>query len=201
MTDRVDDIKYWEDEITKVEQRCDLSGLIKYEMKNKVVLNQYDHVKQPEAQTLVINEKLYKSLKRICRENAVILSSTLQFVWHKILSVYGNSNQTITGTIVSGRNLPIIGIETSVGLFINTLPLIVNHDAHTFTTDAIKAIQNKMTEMMNHSNVDFSQLSKGKMKHTLFDSLLAYENYPTLAAGAAQTEKLLKFEKSTPLKN
>ncbi|CAF4582387.1 unnamed protein product, partial [Rotaria socialis] len=51
-----------------------------------------------------------------------------------------------------------------------------------------------MNEMITRSNVDFSQLSKGKMKRSLFDCLLVYENYPTLASKVPRNEQLLKFE-------
>ncbi|CAF3562419.1 unnamed protein product, partial [Rotaria socialis] len=143
---------------------------------------------------LIIADNLYRNLKNTCRESGITLSSIFLFVWHKILSVYGNSSQTVIGTTVSGRNLPVNDIETSVGLFINTLPLIVNHYADGLIIDAIKDIQDKMNEMITRSNVDFSQLSKGKMKRSLFDCLFVYENYPTLEGKVQGNEQLLKFE-------
>ncbi|CAF2051818.1 unnamed protein product, partial [Rotaria magnacalcarata] len=192
---RLDNIDYWENEINQIEERCDLTGLLKAEIRNKVVLNQYDHVKQSKSRTMIIDDKLYRNLKDTCRESGLTLSSTLQFVWHKILSIYGNSSQTIIGTTVSGRNIPVNDIETSVGLFINTLPLIVNHCVDGLIIDAIKAIQDKMNEMITRSNVDFSQLSKGKMKHSLFDALFVYENYPTSEGKVERQEKSLKLER------
>ncbi|CAF4867633.1 unnamed protein product [Rotaria socialis] len=192
---RLDNIDYWENEIDQIEERCDLTGLLKAEIKNKVMLNQYDHVKQPQSRTMIIKGNLYRSLKDICRQSGLTLSSILQFVWHKILSIYGNSSQTIIGTTVSGRNIPVNDVETSVGLFINTLPLIVNHGVDELLINAIKTIQDKMNEMITRSNVDFSQLSKGKMKHALFDALFVYENYPTLEGKVERQEALLKFER------
>ncbi|CAF4553189.1 unnamed protein product [Rotaria socialis] len=190
----LDNIDYWENEINKIEERCDFNGLLKEENKNKVVLNQYDHVKEPKSRTLIIGDNLYRTLKAACRECGLTWNSILQFVWHKVLSVYGNSSQTVIGTTVSGRNLPVNGIETSVGLFINTLPLIVNQCVDELIIDAIKDIQDKMNQMISRSNVDFSQLSKGKMKHSLFDCLFVYENYPTLKSKTEQKETFLKFE-------
>ncbi|CAF2107000.1 unnamed protein product [Rotaria magnacalcarata] len=146
-----ENIDYWENEINKIEERCDFTGLLKQESKNKVVLNQYDHVKQQKESKLLIGDNLYRNLKKSCRNNGLTLSSMLQFAWHKVLNVYGNSNQTVTGTTVSGRDLPIDNIETSVGLFINTLPLIVNHNVDNSIIDAIKNIQDKMNEMINRS--------------------------------------------------
>ncbi|CAF4601939.1 unnamed protein product, partial [Rotaria socialis] len=190
----LDNIDYWENEINNIEERCDFNGLLKEENKNKVVLNQYDHVKEPKSRTLIIGDNIYRTLKAACRESGLTWNSILQFVWHKVLSVYGNSSQTVIGTTVSGRNLPVNGIETSVGLFIITLPLIVNHCVDSLIIDAIKDIQDKMNEMIARSNVDFSQLSKGKMKHSLFDCLFVYENYPSLEGKVEQKETFLEFE-------
>ncbi|CAF3932082.1 unnamed protein product, partial [Rotaria magnacalcarata] len=189
-----ENIDYWENEINKIEERCDFTGLLKQESKNKVVLNQYDHVKQQKESKLLIGDNLYRNLKKSCRNNGLTLSSMLQFAWHKVLNVYGNSNQTVTGTTVSGRDLPIDNIETSVGLFINTLPLIVNHTVDNSIIDAIKNIQDKMNEMINRSNVDFSQLTKGKLKHDLFDCLFAYGNYPTMKRKVERGGRFIDFE-------
>ena len=61
------------------------------------------------------------------QKEGVTLNAILLYVWHKTLSIYGNTIQTIVGITVSGRSLPVNDIESSVGLYINTLPLIVNH--------------------------------------------------------------------------
>ena len=108
------------------------------------------------------------------------MNAILQYVWHKTLSIYGNSKQTVVGTTVSGRNLPVDDIENSVGLYINTLPLIVNHENKEVTTivDVIRSIQNDINEINNRSNIDLARLqSEGRR---LFDSLFIYENYPNI---------------------
>ena len=60
--------------------------------------------------------------------NSITISSLLQYAWHKALSIYSNSEHTTVGMTVSGRNIPIDGIENAVGLLINTLPLCVEHN-------------------------------------------------------------------------
>ncbi|CAM4847245.1 unnamed protein product, partial [Rotaria magnacalcarata] len=193
-THRLDNIDYWESQINTIEERCDLSGFLKQEYRNKVMMNDYDHVKEPKLKILMISDNLYRNLKKTCRENGFTLSTILLFVWHKILNVYGNSSHTVIGTTISGRNLPVDNIENAVGLFINTLPSIMNHKIDVSVIDAIKTLQDNMNEMINHSNVDILQLNKGNMKRTLFDCLFVYENYPTLENKFHEKETSLKFE-------
>ena len=69
---------------------------------------------------------LYEGLKAKSKEHGLTLNTMVQFAWHKLLQVYTRDEQTIVGTTVSGRSIPVEGIEDSVGLYINTLPLIID---------------------------------------------------------------------------
>ena len=88
-----DHVDYWTKEIESVEERPDLNGLLKPEFKNRIILSEYDHVKNPSKKELVIDKDNYYQLKSVCKENGITLNSVLQFVWHKVLSIYGNSKQ------------------------------------------------------------------------------------------------------------
>ena len=119
---------YWQSQLSKVEEYINLNHLIS----NKGLTNtlsEYRHIKQHKIKTLYIKDKLYDDLKTLNKQEGVTLNAILQFVWHKVLDVYGTSNSgsstTIVGTTISGRDLPINNIESSVGLYINTLPLII----------------------------------------------------------------------------
>lgn len=84
-------------------------------------------MEQHAARTVTIDAQHTQALQDLCAMQQVTLHSLIQFVWHKVLHAFGGGESTVIGTIASGRNLPIDSIEQSVGLFINTLPSIVNH--------------------------------------------------------------------------
>ncbi|CAF4345459.1 unnamed protein product [Rotaria sp. Silwood2] len=191
---RLDNMDYWKSQMNTIEERCDFNSLLKQEYRNKMILNEYDHVKEPKLAILNICDDLYRNMKKTCRENGFTLSTILLFVWHKILNIYGNSSQTVIGTTISGRHIPVDNVENAVGLFINTLPSIMNHKIDISAIDAIKTLQNNMNEIIVRSNVDITQLNNGSFKRTLFDSLFIYENYPTLENKFSDKETSLKFE-------
>lgn len=60
--------------------------------------------------------------KKCAQETGLTQNSIIQFAWHKLIQIYTGDLQTIVGTTVSGRNIPIIDINQSIGLYINTLP-------------------------------------------------------------------------------
>ena len=105
---------------------------------------------------LSIQGDLLHALRETCKQEGLTLHSILQFAWHRTLYAYCNASQTVIGTIVSGRNLPIAGIEDSVGLYINTLPLAVDHEAdpNMSIRELIGKIQDSMMDISNHSGIN-----------------------------------------------
>ena len=190
----IDDNKgYWDGYVGQIEERVDLTGLLSNDSKY-LRLSDYKHIKLPKEQTLIIRDKLYIDLRKLSQEEGITLNAILQYVWHKILNIYGNSNQTIVGTTISGRNLPIDNIESSVGLYINTLPLIVDHGDKTAKDiiGAIKGIQANINEINSRSNISLAKLQKEGER--LFDSLFVYENYPTPSDRNNENELKLEFK-------
>ena len=178
-----DNIRYFQNYISKIEEKADLSILISTE-KKKVRLSEYKQIEDHKEATLEIKGDLYGKLKRLSQEEGITLNAILQYVWHKVLKVYGSNNSnnqsitTVVGTTISGRNIPTNNIESSVGLYINTLPIIVEHDSLKESTiiDAIRKLQSDITEINTRSNINLAKLQKEGVR--LFDTLFVFENYP-----------------------
>ena len=171
-----EDQEYWSNYIKQIEDRVDLGVLLKQEAQ-KIKIKDYTLIKEEQGQCIEIDWQKLVKLKAVCQANAIAINSVVQYAWHKLLRIYGNSNTTVVGMVVSGRNLPIDNIENSVGLFINTLPLIFVHDDKLSLIEQIKSIQNSTNEANTKSNVNLVNLQSGGER--LFDSIVAYENYPS----------------------
>ncbi|MEU3186546.1 amino acid adenylation domain-containing protein [Streptomyces sp. NPDC006923] len=195
---RDEHVEYWLRQIGRIDERGDFGGLLKEEIRHQVDLSDYDHVREHRTKKLCLGAELTSALKSMCAANSVTLHSVLQFVWHKVLYAIGGGNTTVVGTIVSGRNLHVDAIENAVGLFINTLPLVVDHDeqAGQSVGAAIGDIQSAVNTMNGRSTVELGRLQTGGMKRRLFDTLLVLENYPRLLAEAEEYDELLRFEKA-----
>ena len=85
------------------------------------------------------------------------------------------------GAVVSGRPAAIDGVESMVGLFINTLPVRVRVRSDAQLIPWLKELQASQLEAREF---DFSPLAKIQgwsetpRGTPLFHSLLAFENYP-----------------------
>ncbi|OGM40344.1 N-(5-amino-5-carboxypentanoyl)-L-cysteinyl-D-valine synthase [Aspergillus bombycis] len=180
---REDHLDYWAGVVGQIAERCDMNALLNERSRYKVQLADYDQVQDQKQLTVALaGDEWLGELRQTCSTQGITLHSILQFVWHAVLHAYGGGSHTITGTTISGRNLPISGIERSVGLYINTLPLVIDHSAYKDKTimEAIEDVQAKVNAMNSRGNAELGNLRKNDLKHGLFDSLFVLENYPNL---------------------
>ncbi|KAF9892096.1 hypothetical protein FE257_002502 [Aspergillus nanangensis] len=179
---RDDHLEFWTNYIGQIKERCDMNSLLNEASRYKVPLGEYDHIQQQKQQTIILpwDGQSVTDLRNKCSSQGLTLHSVLQLVWHLVLHSYGGGKYTVTGTTISGRNLPIPGIEHALGLFINTLPLVIDHESYEGKSvlEAIAEVQKQVNAMNSRSNVELGRLQKNNLKHGLFDTLFVLENYP-----------------------
>ncbi|PNW15244.1 hypothetical protein C1637_02115, partial [Chryseobacterium lactis] len=165
---------FWNSYMNLLEDQEDVSGLMK-ESQRQIDLGTYRHIQDHRSQKLMINGDRYQLLKDFTKTNGLTINAVLQYLWHQQLRTYSGLNTTIVGTTVSGRNLPIDGIESSAGLYINTLPLIVTHQEGK-VVEHIREVQNRISDLNTHSDINLAELHHDGRR--VFSSLFVYENYP-----------------------
>ncbi|WP_188047588.1 non-ribosomal peptide synthetase [Vibrio vulnificus] len=166
------DQAYWKEEKARFKGGNDIRPLLD----RTVSPEELRVVRDPGTQVLTIEDSDYQALKAFCQMNSITLNVALQFVWHKLLQVYTQSTQTIVGTTVSGRDIPVDGVESSVGLFINTLPLALDWVDDCSISEQLTVLQQQVAALNSHSAVSLAELqSQGER---LFHSLFVFENYP-----------------------
>ena len=79
----------------------------------------------PEQITLALSETLTAALTQQARQQGLTLNTFIQAAWAILLGRLTGRDDVVFGVTVAGRPPEIAGIETMVGLFINTLPLRV----------------------------------------------------------------------------
>lgn len=167
-------IEYWENYLSGFESSEDLNGLLK-PSRQDTRLADYNKIEDARSEFLKIGEKSYQDIKQLCMNNGITLNALLQYCWHKQLSLYGNTDTTVLGMTIAGRNLPIENIEQSAGLYINTLPIILEHKDEKII-DSVKRLQSNINDINSHSGVNLTHLQKNGIR--LFNTLFVFENYP-----------------------
>ena len=158
-------------------------------------LNQHCIVDQAATETLIVENALYQSLQATIRDMGITMNVVVQFMWHKLIQVYTQDDQTIVGTTLSGRSLPIAGIEESIGCYINTLPLRVSWDNDNSIAEQLQSIFTSVIDINAHSSMDLSSLQAEGDR--LFHSLLVYENYPSVESSSGnQLDQAISYRYS-----
>jgi amino acid adenylation domain-containing protein len=163
-------LSHWQSVVQGIHQANDVSALFT----QRTNFDQLYTVDSPRELNIELNGGHYERIKSLTQDEGLTLHGVVQFAWHKLLHTYTQDAQTIVGTTISGRTLPITGIEKSVGLYINTLPLIVNWENTTTIKDQLHHIHKEIMGLNQYSFVYLSALQKGGRK--LFHSLLLFEN-------------------------
>lgn len=190
---RHENVAYWKQQVNMLDSQEDLSSLLKPELKAKIVLSEYKHIKQPKEKAICIDNENYQKIKSICNENGFTINALLYYCWHRQLNIYSASETTVVGTVVSGRNLSVDGIEQSVGLYINTLPVIVDHQPQS-VIEKIRQVQNQINEANGKSDISLAILQKEGKR--LFNTLFVFENYPVSRSKESDEIFKIKLAKS-----
>ncbi|GAA4812204.1 hypothetical protein GCM10023220_49340 [Streptomyces ziwulingensis] len=128
------------------------------------------------------------ALYGFARRQRLTPSTVVQGMWAVLLSQFGGGPEVCFGATVSGRPPDVPGIESMVGMFINTVPVRVTADPAAELVPWLRALQNARIEAQPHDHVPLTALrSFGEVPAdtNLFDSIVVFENYPIAPALAA----------------
>ena len=125
--------------------------------------------------------KLTTEIQNLAQENRLTLNTIAQGIWAILLSRYSGENDIVFGATVSGRPPNLPGVESIVGLFINTLPVRVNLSGEEEFLPWLQQLQTQQIEQESFSYsslIDIQQWSDVPPGVGLFESLVIFENYP-----------------------
>src|SRR5205814_5498078 len=128
-----------------------------------------------------LGEAATSRLKAAARREQLTLNTMVQAAWSLLLSRYSGQDDVVFGVTVSGRPAALAGVESMVGLFINTLPMRVHVRGDGPLRAWLKAIQGQQVEQRQYEFSPLVQVQGWSAVPTgepLFRSLLVFENYP-----------------------
>ena len=121
------------------------------------------------------------ALQSFVRQHRLTLNNLVQATWGLLLSRYSQETDVVFGATVSGREPSIVGIESMVGLFINTLPMRVQVAPDTQVLALLQDLQVQQVESDQYSYSSLAEiqgLSDVPKCMSLFESIVVFENYP-----------------------
>ncbi len=139
---------------------------------------------QPETyheQQCCLSATITAALQSQAQQYHLTLSTFVQAAWALLLSRYTDESEVLFGATVSGRPPTLSGVESMVGLFINTLPVRVKIPTATPLWQWLRQLQTQQVERSQYSwcpLVEIPAISEIPQELPLFESIVVFENYP-----------------------
>ncbi|MEU4744125.1 amino acid adenylation domain-containing protein, partial [Actinosynnema sp. NPDC023658] len=132
----------------------------------------------PETLELELSAEATAALTARARGAGVTVNTVVQGVWGLLLAGITGRTDVLFGATTSGRPPEVAGVESMIGLFINTLPVRVRLDPAETVVDLLARLQTRASDLMAHQHVGLTDLQELVGLGELFDTLTVFENYP-----------------------
>lgn len=120
-------------------------------------------------------------LQQMARQFRLTMNTLVQGAWGFVLSHYSGSDDVVFGATVSGRPVDLAGVESMIGLFINTVPVRVRISSEARVANWLSDLQQDQVTARQYDYTPLAQIHGWTgipRNHRLFESLFAFENYP-----------------------
>ncbi|MFC4950499.1 amino acid adenylation domain-containing protein, partial [Pseudonocardia sp. GCM10023141] len=108
----------------------------------------------------------------------VTLNTVVQVAWALLLGQTTGRRDIVFGATVSGRPPQVPGVESMVGLFINTIPVRVDLDPAESLSALLARVQSEQVALLDHHYLNLADVQRAAGGRELFDTLAVFESYP-----------------------
>ncbi|GGH70057.1 hypothetical protein GCM10008014_54100 [Paenibacillus silvae] len=161
---------YWSEYLAGYDQQTRLP-------QEKTQLRQ--HAFEMAEMDVELGKGLTGQIERAARQQQVTLNTFMQTIWGLVLQIYNNSEDVVFGSVVSGRPAEIPGIESMIGLFINTIPVRIQGKAEHTVADILRTTQDQALASRAYETYPLFEIqSLSEQKRDLINHIMVFENYP-----------------------
>ncbi|MBL3646967.1 non-ribosomal peptide synthetase [Bacillus sp. RHFS10] len=133
--------------------------------------------------------EMVKKLTEAAQNWGVTLNTLFMSIWGVLLHRYNAADDAVFGSVISGRPSAIDGIESMVGLFINTVPVRIRSAEGMTFSSLVKAVQEDILSSEQHGYYPLYDIQNhSPLKQGLIDHIFVFENYPV------QLDQALRIE-------
>ncbi|WP_018682964.1 non-ribosomal peptide synthase/polyketide synthase [Actinokineospora enzanensis] len=131
--------------------------------------------------------------------HGITMNTIVQGAWALLLARHAGEDEVVFGSTVSGRPADLPGVEDMIGMFINTIPTRIAVDRDGSALPWLRGLQSAQADSRRFDFVSLAQAQTWSGVPTLFDSLVAFENFPDGADtdGAPEVEAVDGEESTT----
>ncbi|WP_431877568.1 amino acid adenylation domain-containing protein [Amycolatopsis sacchari] len=117
-------------------------------------------------------------LEQAARRHGVTVNAVVQGAWALTLATMTGRDDLVFGATISGRSAEVPGVESMVGLFINTVPVRVRLRGRESLAGLFARVQAEQARLLEHQHLGLADIQRISGQANLFDTLVVFESYP-----------------------
>ncbi|MGW9302868.1 amino acid adenylation domain-containing protein [Streptomyces cyaneofuscatus] len=145
----------------------------------------------PQTLVLDLDTATTQLLRETARTHRLTLNTLVQGAWGLLLARLTGRSDVVFGTTVSGRPPEVPGIESMVGLFINTVPVRLRPEPGESLAALLTRLQESQGRLLGSQHVGLTEIRGVTGLDELFDTLVVFENYPMDAEALRTAQRQL----------
>ncbi len=121
------------------------------------------------------------AINRFAGSRGLTVSTVVTAAWALLLSRASRQERVLFGASSSGRPTELEGVESMVGLFATSLPLPVHVRPQSSLSSWMRGLQDQLITLRKHEHASLADIQDWGEVPTgepMFESLVAFENYP-----------------------
>ncbi|WP_409055753.1 amino acid adenylation domain-containing protein [Streptomyces sp. SYP-A7185] len=130
-------------------------------------------------------EEVTRGVGELARSQGLTVNTVVQGAWALVLARLAGRTDVVFGATVAGRPPELPGVESMVGLLINTLPVRVRLSGDQPVLEMLRDVQERQSALMAHQHLGLSRIQKAAGPGAGFDTLLVFESFPQPPADSA----------------
>lgn len=156
--------KYWENYLKDVPDA--------YRFPHKAV--EGERTGDRDVMRLTLDKNQMEKIKSIAADVHITAGALIQGIWGMLICKYSGQSEAVWGSVTSGRSVPIQDVEKMIGLFINTMPIILRLDDERSLPEQINKLGVDLFQAEFNSSVQLSEISGSREE--IFNHIFAFEN-------------------------
>jgi amino acid adenylation domain-containing protein/non-ribosomal peptide synthase protein (TIGR01720 family) len=132
-----------------------------------------------EEDTLRLSPEDTGTLAQLATAERATLNAVVQSIWAALLAYYTDSRDVTFGAVLSGRPPHLPGVETMVGLFLQSVPVRARWQGDISFRDLIRLLRDNAAVCEEHQYLPLGDMQMlSGTNRPVFDHLIVFENYP-----------------------
>ncbi|WP_084531625.1 amino acid adenylation domain-containing protein [Nocardia miyunensis] len=128
----------------------------------------------------------FEALRRAAAEAAVTVNTAVSAAWALNLRMLTGETDVIFGASVSGRPPELPQVDSTLGMFLNTIPVRVRLEPTMPVRELLTGIQDRHARMLDHHHIGLPEIQRSVGLPELFDTAITFQSFPVDRAALQQ---------------